>query len=218
MCSAPSWPAVVSARGRNPVDEIPELQPEADEDPPLVMQVMPAFGLVAAGRREEVRALFPAGLPGIDIDRIPGPNRGFYLAVIAEVAYQLGDADAARSVRDELTPYADRFIVAAGAVGCGGGRSPGCLGCAHSPWTSPTRRSSGCGRRWPATAASVRRRLWPAPRPSWPPHCAAGTGPVTAEEARRLLAKAAGAAAELGMVVLARDIAELQAADARGGS
>src|SRR5512132_1017601 len=42
--------AVVSARGRNPADEIPELRLEGDEDPPLVMQVMQAFGLVAAGR------------------------------------------------------------------------------------------------------------------------------------------------------------------------
>src|SRR5829696_2562603 len=97
--------AVVSARGRNPADEIPQLRLEGDEDAPLVMQ---AFGLVAAGRREEVRALFPAGLSEIDIDRIPGPNRWLYLAAVAEVTYQLGDVNAARSVREELTPYADR--------------------------------------------------------------------------------------------------------------
>ena len=36
------------------------------------------------------------------------------------MAYQLGDADAARSVRDQLIRHADRFIVAAGAVGCAG--------------------------------------------------------------------------------------------------
>jgi hypothetical protein len=208
--------AVVSARGRNPADEIPQLQPEADEDPPLVMQVMQAFGLVAAGRREEVRALFPAGLPGIDIDRIPGPNRGFYLAAVAEVAYQLDDADAARSVRDELTPYADRFIVAAGAVGCGGAVS-WLLGLCALTLDQPDEAVE-----WLRQAVASNRRIGAAPfvaraQAELAIALRRRDRPGDWEEAWQLLAEAAGAAAELGMAGLARTIAELQAPDAQEG-
>jgi hypothetical protein len=177
---------------------------------------MQAFGLVAAGRREEVRALFPAGLAGIDIDRIPGPTRWFYLAAVAEVAYQLGDAGAARSVRDELTPYADRFVVAAGAVGCGGAVS-WLLGlCALT--LDQLDESVG----WLRQAVASNRRVGAAPfvaraQAELATALRRRDRPGDAEEARWLLAEAAEAAGELGMVVLARDIAELQAADAEGG-
>jgi tetratricopeptide (TPR) repeat protein len=208
--------AIVSARGRNPAEEIPELWLEADKDPPLVIQVMQAFGLVAAGRRKEVRALFPAGLAGIDIHQVPGPNRWLYLAAVTEVAYQLGDTDAARSVRDELTPHADRFIVAAGAVGCGGavswllglcaltlGELDEAVGWLRQAVVSNRRVGAApfVARAQAELATALRRRD--------------RTG--DAEQARRLLTEAAEAAAELGMPVLARDIAELQAADAAVG-
>jgi tetratricopeptide (TPR) repeat protein len=208
--------AIVSARGRNPAEEIPELRLEADEDAPLVVQVMQAFGLVAAGRREEVRALFPAGLPGIDIDQLPGPNRWFYLAAVAEVAYQLDDADAARLARDELTPYADRFIVAAGAVGCGGAVS-WLLGLCALTLGEPDEAVE-----WLRQAAASNRRVGAAPfvaraQAELATALRRRGRPGDWEEARRLLVEAARTAAELGMPVVARDIAELQAADARGG-
>jgi tetratricopeptide (TPR) repeat protein len=208
--------AIVSARGRNPVDEIPELQPEADEDPPQVMQLMQAFGLVVAGRLEEARALFPAGLPGIDINRIPGPNRWFWLAVVAEVAYRLGDANAAGPVREELTPYADRFIVAAGAVGCGGSVS-WLLGLCALTLDQPDEAVG-----WLRQAVASNRRIGAAPfvaraQAELATALRSRDRPGDAEEARRLLTEAAEAAAELGMVVLARDIAELQAAEAAVG-
>src|SRR6266496_1949175 len=92
---------VAAARGRNPPDEMPELA--AVQDVPLVFQ---AHGLLAAGRREEARALLPAGLGEIDVGWVLGPARSIYLAAVAEVAYQLGDADAARWVRDQLVGQA----------------------------------------------------------------------------------------------------------------
>jgi tetratricopeptide (TPR) repeat protein len=208
--------AVVSARGRNPADEIPELWLEADKDAPLVIQVMQAFGLVAAGRLEEVRALFPAGLSEIDIDQVPGPNRWLYLAAVAEVAYQLGDTDAARTVRDELAPYADRFLVAAGAVGCGGavsrllglcaltlGELDEAVGWLHQAVESNRRIGAApfVARAQTELATALRRRNQ--------------TGDL--QEARRLLAEAAKAAAELGMPVLARDIAQMEAEEAQEG-
>jgi hypothetical protein len=81
--------------------------------PPLLLQ---AYGLVTAGRREEARALFRAGLSGAD--RFPGPSRWLFLWVVAELAHQLGDADAARSIHGELLRYADRFVVAEVGVKC----------------------------------------------------------------------------------------------------
>ena len=208
--------AIVSALGRNPAEEIPELWLEADEDAPLVIQVMQAFGLVAAGRREEAHALFPAGLAGIDLDQVPGPNRWLYLAAVAEVAYQLGDADAARLVRDELTPYADRFLVAAGAVGCAGAVSR-LLGLSA---LTLGQFEEAVG--WLRQAVASNRRIGAAPfvaraQAELATALRRRDRPGDAEEARRLLVEAAEAAAELGMVVLAREVAELQAADAQGG-
>jgi tetratricopeptide (TPR) repeat protein len=203
--------AVAMARGRNPLDEVPELV--AVQNAPLVLQ---AHGLLAAGRHEEARALFPAGLSGIDSGRVPGPVRWLYLAAVAEVAYQLGDADAARWVRDRLIRHADRFIVAAGGVGCGGAVS-GLLGlCALTldqvddavAWL---RRAVASNRRIGAApflaraqvqlAIALRRR--------------GRTG--DAQEAQRLLARAASAAAELGMTVLTREISGLRAAATEAG-
>jgi tetratricopeptide (TPR) repeat protein len=205
--------AVATARGRNPLDEIPELELEADEDAPLVMQ---AYGLLAAGRREEARALFPGGLSRVGVDRVPGPNRWLYLAMAAEVAYQLGDADAARSVRAELAPYPDRFIVAAGAVGCGGAVSR-LLGLCALTLDQP---DDAVG--WLRDAVASNRRIGAAPFVA-----RAQAELATAlrrrgragdlAEARNLLDEASQAAAELGMAGLARDIAELQAEDAEAG-
>jgi len=191
------------------LDEVLELQ--ADREPSLLFQ---AYGSFVAGRREEARALVPAGLSGIDSGRIPGPSRGLYLAVVAEVAYQLGDADAARSVRDELARYADRFAVGAGAVGCGGAVSR-LLGLCALTLDQPddavgwlrqavaSNRRSGAApfvaRAQAELAAALRRR--------------GRTGDT--QEARRLLAEAGKAAAELGMPVLNHEIARLDADDGK---
>ena len=111
---------IAAARGGELLDEVVEL--EARHGTPPMFQVFAALGqaigLVVTGRREEARAVFRAGLAGTD--PVPGPSLQLYLMMVAELAYQLGDAEAARSVRDQLTPYADRFIVTGGAVGCGG--------------------------------------------------------------------------------------------------
>src|SRR4029450_9865932 len=111
---------IAAARGGELVDEVLEL--EARHGTPPMFQVFAALsqalGLVIAGRREEACAVFRAGLARTD--PVPGPSLQLYLMAGGEVGYQLGAAEAARSVRDQLTPYADRFIVTGGAVGCGG--------------------------------------------------------------------------------------------------
>jgi hypothetical protein len=132
------------------------------------------------------------------------------------VAYQLDDADAARSVRDELTPYADRFIVAAGAVGCGGAVS-WLLGLCALTLDQPDEAVE-----WLRQAVASNRRIGAAPfvaraQAELATALRRRDRPGDWEEAWQLLAEAAGAAAELGMVALARTIAELQAADAQEG-
>ena len=203
--------AVAMARGRNPLNELSEL--EAPQDVPLAFQ---AYGLLAAGGREEARALLPAGLSGIDIGRVPGPSRWLYLAVVAEVAYQLGDADAARSVRDQLIRHADRFIVAAGAVGCAGAVSRPLGLC------TLTLGQLDDAVAWLRQAVAGNRRIGAAPflaRAQAELAIALRRRDRTgdAQEARQLLAEAASAAAELGMPVLAREIAGLRAADSEAG-
>src|SRR6266508_4379650 len=168
------------------------------------------------GRFEEARALFPAGLSRIDLGREPGPSRWLVLMAVAEVAYQLGDADAARSVRDELAPYSDRFIVAAGAVGCGGAVSRLLGLCA----LTLDQLDDAVG--WLRAAVASNRRIGAAPfvaraQAELATALRRRAQPGDAEEARQLLAEAAKAAAELGMAVLAGDIAELQAEDAEAG-
>src|SRR6266508_925133 len=201
--------AVATGRGRNPSDEIPEHL--AVQDLPLVLQ---AYGLLAAGRRDEARALLPTGLSAIDSGRVPGPTRWLYLAAVAEVAYQLGDADAARWVRDRLIRHADRFIVAAGAVRCGGAVS-GLLGlCA----LTLDQLDDAVG--WLRQAVASNRRIGAAP------FLARAQAELAAalrrrgrtgdtQEARRLLAEAAKDAAELGMPVLNHEIARLDADDGK---
>jgi tetratricopeptide (TPR) repeat protein len=205
---------IATARGGEVLDAfVTDEQLRAERGTPLVLQ---AYGLVAVGRREEARALFPAGLSGIDLGREPGPSRGLFLMAMAEVAYQLGDADAARSVRDELTPYADRFIVAAGAVACGGAVSRLLGLCA----LTLDQLDDAVG--WLRAAVVSNRRIGAAP---FLARAQAGLAtalrrraqPGDAEEAGQLLSEAAEAAAELGMAVLARDIAGLQAGDAEAG-
>ncbi len=202
---------VAAARGRNPSDEIPEVL--AVQDVPLVIQ---AYGLLAAGRHEQARALFPAGLEGIDLGRVPGPARLIHLAMVAEVAYQLGDGDAARWVRDQLIRHADRFIVAAGAVGCGGAVSRLLGLCA----LTLDEFDDAVG--WLRQAVASHRRVGAAP------FLARAQAELTialrrrgragdAQQARQLLAEAASAAAELGMPVLAHEIAGLRAADTEAG-
>jgi hypothetical protein len=201
---------VAAARGRNPPDAIPEL---AVQDVPLVIQ---AYGLLAAGRREEACALLPVGLGEIDLGWVVGPARSIYLATVAEVAYQLGDADAARWVRDQLIGYADRFIVAAGAVGCAGAVSRPLGLCA----LTLEQLDDAVG--WLRHAVASNRRIGAAP------FLARAQAELAvalrrrgragdAQEARQLLAEAASAAAELGMSVLAREIAGLRGADAEPG-
>src|SRR6266487_284607 len=202
---------VAAARGRNPSDEIPEVL--AVQDVPLVIQ---AYGLLAAGRHEQARALFPAGLEGIDLGRVPRPARVIHLAMVAEVAYQLGDGDAARWVRDQLIRHADRFIVAAGAVGCGGAVSRLLGLCA----LTLDEFDDAVG--WLRQAVASHRRVGAAP------FLARAQAELTialrrrgragdAQQARQLLAEAASAAAELGMPVLAHEIAGLRAADTEAG-
>jgi hypothetical protein len=178
---------------------------------PLVLQ---AGGLLAAGRREEARALFRAGLSGTD--RFLGPGRWLFLWVVAELAYQLGDADAARSIHDELARHADRFIVTAGAVICGGAASR-LLGLCALTLGQPDEAVG-----WLRQAVASNRRTGAAPfvaraQAELATALRRRNQAGDAEEARPLLAEAAGAAAELGMAVLAREIAELQAEDGETG-
>jgi tetratricopeptide (TPR) repeat protein len=202
---------LAAQRGRNPLDEIPEL--EADRDVPLLLQ---AYGLLLAGRRDQARALLPTGLSGIDSGRIPGPSRWVYLAAAAEVAYQLGDADAARWVGDQLIRHADRFIVAAGAVWCAGAVSR-LLGLCALALNQVDDAVA-----WLRQAVASNRRIGAAPflaRAQVELATALRRRDRTADarEARQLLVEAASTAAELGMPVLAREIAGLQAAHREGG-
>jgi tetratricopeptide (TPR) repeat protein len=203
--------AVATARGRNPSEEIPEHL--AVQELPLVLR---AYGLLAAGRREEARALIPAGLSGIDSGRVPGPSRWLYLAAVAEVAYQLGDADAARWVRDRLIRHADRFIVAAGAVRCDGAVSRLLGLCA----LTLDQLDDAVG--WLRQAVAGNRRVGAAP---FLAHAQAELAIALrrrgrtgdAQQARQLLAEAANAAAQLGMSVLTREIAGLRVAGTEAG-
>jgi tetratricopeptide (TPR) repeat protein len=204
--------AIATARGGALLDEVFEI--EARRGVPPMFQAFAAlsraYGLVVAGRREDARALFPTGLPEIDLDRIPGPSRWLSLAVVAELAYRLGDAAAARSVYDELARHADRFVVAGGAVGCAGAVSR-FLGLCALTLDQPDEAV-----RWLREAVASNRRIGAAPfvvRAQVELATALGRRNRTGDmqEARQLLAEAAGAAAELGMPVLAGEIAGLQA-------
>jgi len=207
---------IAAARGGELLDEVFEI--EARQGTPPMFQVFAALsqalGLVIAGRREEARAPFRAGLARTD--PVPGPSLQLYLMAVAEGAYQLGDAEAAWSVRDQLTPYADRFIVTGGAVGCGGavarllglcaltlGQLDDAVGWLRDGVASNRRIGAApfVARAQAELATALRRRAQPG----------------DAAEARQLLSEAAGAAAELGMAVLARDIAGLWAGDAEAG-
>jgi len=204
--------AIAAARDGALVDEVLELQ--APLDPPLLRQ---AYFLVVVGRREEALALFPAGLPGIDVDRVPGPARGLYLAAVAEVAYQLGDADAARSVREELVRLADRFIVDTGAVICAGAVSR-LLGLCALTLDQP-KEAVG----WLRQAVASNRRIGAAPivaraQAELAIALRRRGRPGDAEQAQQLLAEAATATAELDMPVLAREIGGLRAEDAEASS
>jgi tetratricopeptide (TPR) repeat protein len=207
---------IAAARGGELLDEVVEL--EARHGTPPMFQVFAAlgqaYGLVITGRREEARAVFRAGLAGTD--PVPGPSLQLHLMMVAELAYQLGDAEAARSVRDQLTPYADRFIVTGGAVGCGGAVSRLLGLCAL------TLGQLDEAVEWLREAVASNRRIGAAPfvaraQAELATALRRRDRPGDREEARQLLAEAAGAAAGLGMPVLARDIAELQAAAAGAG-
>jgi hypothetical protein len=179
-------------------------------DPPPLIQ---AYGLLAAGRREEARALFRAGLSGTDF---PQPGRWLFLWAVAELAYQLGDADAARSIHGELARHANRFVVTAGAVTCGGAASR-LVGLCALILDQP---DDAVG--WLRQAVAGNRRVGAAPfvaraQAELATALRRRNQAGDAEEARRLLAEAAEAAAELGMAGLARDIAEQQAEDAEAG-
>src|SRR5215204_132576 len=204
--------AIATARDGALVDEVLELQ--APLDPPLLRQ---AYFFVAVGRRAEARALFPDGLSGIDVARVPGPVRGLHLAAVAEVAYQLEDADAARSVREELVHLADRFIVDTGAVICAGAVAR-LLGLCALTLDQP---DGAVG--WLRQAVASNRRIGAAPivaraQAELATALRRRGRSEDAEQAQQLLAEAATAAAELDMPVLAREIAGLQAEDAEAGS
>jgi hypothetical protein len=83
---------IAAARGGELLDEVLEL--EARHGTPPMFQVFAALsqalGLVIAGRREEARAVYRAGLARTD--PVPGPSLQLYLMAVAEVAYHLGDA------------------------------------------------------------------------------------------------------------------------------
>ena len=83
-----------------------------------VPAVLPAHLLWAMGREEEARAMLPGGLPVFEPDLMPGPERWLMLATFVELAYRFRDARLATLLCDALGPIADRFVVAAGAVGC----------------------------------------------------------------------------------------------------
>jgi tetratricopeptide (TPR) repeat protein len=177
---------------------------------PLLFQ---ASSLLAAGRREEARALFRAGLSE---DDFPGPSRWEFRWIVAELAYGLGDVEAAGWLRDELAGDADRFVVAAGAVLCGGAASR-LIGLCTLTLDQPDEAVG-----WLRQAVASNRRVGAAPFVARAQAELAAAlrrrdGPGDAEEARRLLAEAAEAAAELGLAGLAGDIAALQAKDAEAG-
>ena len=135
---------------------------------------------------------------------------------VPEVAYQLGDADAARSVRDQLLRQADRFIVASGAVICAGAVSR-LLGLCALTLGQPDEAVG-----WLRQAVTSNRRIGAAPflaraQAELATALRRRNQAGDAEQARRLLAEAATAAAELGMPVLAQEIAALQAEDAEAG-
>jgi tetratricopeptide (TPR) repeat protein len=178
--------------------------------PPLLIR---AQGLLAAGRREEARDLFRAGLSAADF---PPPSRWLFLWLVAELAYGLGELDAARSVHDELLRYADRFVVAAGAVLCGGAASR-LLGLCALTLGQPDEAVG-----WLRQAVASNRRVGAAPfvaraQAELATALRRRNQAGDAEEARRLLAEAAEVATELEMAGLAGDIAALQAEDAKAG-
>jgi len=85
-----------------------------------VPAVLPAHLLWAMGREAEARAMLPGGLPVFEPDLVPGPERWLMLATFVELAYRFRAARLATLLCDALEPIADRFVVAAGAVGCVG--------------------------------------------------------------------------------------------------
>ena len=71
-------------------------------------------GLATDGRQAvQMAAVF-------EPDLVPGPERWLMLATFVELAYRFRDARLATLLCDALGPIADRFVVAAGAVGCVG--------------------------------------------------------------------------------------------------
>jgi tetratricopeptide (TPR) repeat protein len=132
--------------------------------------------------------------------------------MVAELAYGLGEVETARSLRDELAGDADRFVVAAGAVLCGGAASR-LLGLCALTLGQPEEAVG-----WLRQAVASNRRVGAAPfvaraQAELATALRRRDQADDAEEARRLLAEAAAAAAELGLAGLAGEIAALQAKD-----
>jgi tetratricopeptide (TPR) repeat protein len=156
-----------------------------------------------------VRADVPPAAVTPAPDQVPGPARWLYFHMATSMAYQRGDAAAARSIYGSLTPFADRFIVTGGAVGCPGAASRLLGLCALTlgrlddavDWlrkAAASNRQVGAlpceARAQTDLAIALRRR----------------SGPGDADQAQGLLAEAAGIAADLGMAPLAREIGQLQ--------
>lgn len=116
---------IACSRGGDLVDEVLDLYAGMDLPPTL-----PAFVLFAAGRDAEARALLPTVLSTAAPQLVPGPRRWVFSAVTAELAYRLGDVQAASTLRDYLRPYADLFVVTRVQWGVWV-RRPDCWGCAR---------------------------------------------------------------------------------------
>jgi tetratricopeptide (TPR) repeat protein len=203
--------AVALARDGELVDEVLALDAPLNTPP-----VFHANLLLAAGRHEDARIHFPVPAESSGIETVPGPSLAVSLAVLAEVAYRLGDPETARSVHKELARHADRFIVAAGAVICGGAVSR-LLGLCALALGQPDKAVG-----WLRAAVASNRRIGAAPfvaraQVELATALRRREGSGDAREAEDLLVQAASAAAELGMPVLAREIAELQADSKRIG-
>lgn len=97
--------------------DLAEHSPFAAAHAAAVVRMLVAGGDVAAGRELFARTM--ASLDSLERDLL----YPWTLTMLGEGAVVLGDAAAAALVYDRLVPFADRFIVAAGAVVCIGSAS-----------------------------------------------------------------------------------------------
>lgn len=84
---------------------------------PLAHEAAVVLMLLQQGRRDEARQLFRRAVSRMHTLE-PDLLYVWSLALLAEGAIALEDAETAASVYEALLPYADRFVVAAGGVAC----------------------------------------------------------------------------------------------------